>query len=63
MDPLGIAPLDAEAVITQLPRETAPAIKITDYAAAVIVDYGERFIFHAEFVLWYRTSTPEEMAL
>ncbi len=62
LDLLGIAPLDAEVAVTPLPRETAPPMKVADYTAAVVVEYERRFLFHAEFVLWYTSDTPSEIA-
>jgi hypothetical protein len=59
---LGIAPLGAEVALTEVSRETAPAVKVADYAAAVAVDYGGRFLFHAEFLTWYRSVILEQMA-
>jgi hypothetical protein len=62
LDLLGIAPLDAQVSVTPVPRETAPTIKIADYTAAVVVEYEQRFLFHSEFVLWYTSGSPSEMA-
>ena len=59
---LQIAPMSAEVEIAPLPLETSPPVKVTDYAATLVVENQTRFVFHVEFLAWYKSETPEKMA-
>lgn len=59
---LAIVPLDAEAEIEQLSRETAPSIILPDYAARVHVKGRRRFVLHIEYEANWRARTPRRVA-
>lgn len=59
---LGVIPPDAAFQITNLRPETAPAVIMPDFVASLVVDSGEPFIFHVEFLLAYHADVPATMA-
>ena len=59
---LGVVPPGADVQITPLRPETAPAVIMPDFVASLVVDSGEPFIFHVEFLLAYHAEIPSTMA-
>ena len=59
---LGVIPPGADVHITPLRPETAPAVVMPDFVASLVVDSGEPFILHVEFLLAYHAEIPATMA-
>ena len=59
---LGVIPPGADVQITPLRPETAPAVIMPDFVASLLIDSGEPFIFHVEFLLAYNAEIPAAMA-
>jgi predicted transposase YdaD len=59
---LGVIPPGAKFQITPLRPESAPAVVMPDFVASLVVDSGEPFIFHVEFLLAYHAEIPSTMA-
>jgi hypothetical protein len=59
---LGVIPPGGEFRITPLRPETAPSVIMPDFVASLVVESGEPFIFHVEFLLAYHADVPSTMA-
>jgi hypothetical protein len=59
---LGMIPAKAAFTLTPLRPETAPPVILPDYVAAVVVESDDPFIFHVEFLAWYKSSAPKDVA-
>jgi hypothetical protein len=59
---LGIVGPETVFRLTPLRMETAPPVILPDYVAAVAVEAHDPFIFHVEFLAWYKSSAPKDVA-